>query len=842
MKTLLHRLCCPRLRLAALLAVTAVALPFRVTATVAITPAAQPLLPNNNGSATEGVSNFVALGASTCFMTGDSLTNQKLWKTDGSSSGTTLVKDLGVKGIPGTLVASTTLVYFTDGNGALWKSDGTSGNTVIVSGVAKVGEMVLDNSGNLFFTTNPNGPDKMWEYTGAGVLTKVVDSQYPPGGSPYFEGPRNLINVNGSIFFSEAISPGPYQLFRYNGSPGSITQITTQNYLSSIGQAPFTQAAIGTKLYFSATDYADSVNQFGAHLYVVNSDGSGMTTHGLTPNGVGVSSSTNPVLSGSTVYFVASTSSGNTQIWKTDGTTTGTAAVTNINPSASSGLNTQSLYAAGSNVFFDGVFSSAVGDELGAINTTSPSGALLRDIFPGTGSSSPAFFATVGTTTFFDVYISATDAALWQSDGTSGGTFQTALIDPVDNYGPFNLSTSNHSLFFASTTTALTKDSANNAVNLPMALVGVSKSQGDNQSAGVNGTFGTALQVHITNTDGSANQAGVAVTFVPPSSGASGSFASSTTVTTDSNGLATAPAFTANGTTGNYTVHVVLSGLDTGVSFSLTNTTAAAPNQAPSFAKGGDQTVLENASAQTVNGWASNLSAGPANESGQTLNFIVTDNNNALFSVQPAISATGVLTFTPALNANGSATVSAQIHDNGGTANGGVDTSATQTFTITVTAVNQAPSFTKGGNQSVLENATAQTVNGWATSLSAGPTNESGQALNFLVSNNNNGLFSIQPVISPSGVLTYTPAANANGSATVSVQLHDDGGTANGGVDTSATQTFTITVNAVNQRRALRKAPTRRCWKMRAGKPSTPGPPRFPPDRRMSRGRRSISS
>ena len=32
-----------------------------------------------------------------------------------------------------------------------------------------------------------------------------------------------------------------------------------------------------------------------------------------------------------------------------------------------------------------------------------------------------------------------------------------------------------------------------------------------------------------------------------------------------------------------------------------------------------------------------------------------------------------------------------RIHDNGGTANGGIDTSAAQTFTITVTAVNDAP-------------------------------------------------------------------------------------------------------------------------------------------------------
>ena len=73
----------------------------------------------------------------------------------------------------------------------------------------------------------------------------------------------------------------------------------------------------------------------------------------------------------------------------------------------------------------------------------------------------------------------------------------------------------------------------------------------------------------------------------------------------------------------------------------------------------------------------------------------------------PRFRSTGTLTYTPAANANGSATVSVQIHDNGGTANGGVDTSATQTFTITVNAVNDAPSFTKGADQTVNEDAGA---------------------------------------------------------------------------------------------------------------------------------------
>jgi len=220
-----------------------------------------------------------------------------------------------------------------------------------------------------------------------------------------------------------------------------------------------------------------------------------------------------------------------------------------------------------------------------------------------------------------------------------------------------------------------------------------------------------------------------------------------------------------------------------------------AVNNVPSFTKGADQTVLEDAAAQSVATWATALSAGPADESGQLLNFIVSNTNNPLFSVQPAVSAAGTLSYTPAADANGSATVSVQIHDNGGVANGGVDTSAIQTFTITLTPVNDPPSFTKGADQAVAQNAGAQSTGGWATAISAGPANEASQVVDFIVSNNFNGLFSAQPAITATGTLTYTPAAGAAGIATVTVQIHDNGGTTNAGVDTSASQTFTISVS-----------------------------------------------
>src|SRR5581483_3722553 len=158
----------------------------------------------------------------------------------------------------------------------------------------------------------------------------------------------------------------------------------------------------------------------------------------------------------------------------------------------------------------------------------------------------------------------------------------------------------------------------------------------------------------------------------------------------------------------------------------------------------------------------------------------------------------GTLSYTPSGAASGTATVTLRLEDDGGTADGGEDTSPAQTFTITVAAVNDPPSFTAGPDQTVLEDAGPQTVTGWATNISPGPADESAQNVSFLVSNSAAALFAAQPTVAANGTLTYTPAANANGSATVTVRAKDDGGTANGGNDSSAPLTFTITVTPVN--------------------------------------------
>ncbi len=227
-------------------------------------------------------------------------------------------------------------------------------------------------------------------------------------------------------------------------------------------------------------------------------------------------------------------------------------------------------------------------------------------------------------------------------------------------------------------------------------------------------------------------------------------------------------------------------------SFTVTVNTV---NDVPSFTKGADVVVNEDAGAYSVTGWATALSPGPANEAAQTLQFLVGNDNAGLFSAAPAVTSNGTLTFTPATNAFGVANVTVQIRDNGGTANGGVDTSVAQTFVITVAGVNDMPSFT-ASSPTVSEDAGPQVLTGWATP-NAGQL-ETQSVAYAVMSNSNPGLFTVQPSVAADGSLTFTAAPDANGAAVIGVQIQDDGGTANGGVDTSAVQNFTITVTGVN--------------------------------------------
>ncbi|MCA9228691.1 MAG: tandem-95 repeat protein, partial [Planctomycetales bacterium] len=222
-------------------------------------------------------------------------------------------------------------------------------------------------------------------------------------------------------------------------------------------------------------------------------------------------------------------------------------------------------------------------------------------------------------------------------------------------------------------------------------------------------------------------------------------------------------------------------------------------NDAPSFTKGSDQTVNEDAGAQTVPGWASNIAAGPLTATdelqNQQVGFQISTSDDALFSMLPAVDGNGQLTYTTALNANGAAIVTVQAVDSEGGA------SPPQTFTITVRPLNDPPSFALLGNVTVAEESGPYQADGFASAILPGPlgaVDELGQLVTFNVTNNNNGLFSAQPAIDSAGRLTFTPAADAFGAAVVTVVGRDTGSNEAPNSNTTSPRTFTISITEQN--------------------------------------------
>jgi hypothetical protein len=109
----------------------------------------------------------------------------------------------------------------------------------------------------------------------------------------------------------------------------------------------------------------------------------------------------------------------------------------------------------------------------------------------------------------------------------------------------------------------------------PQSIVAVA---GSSQSATVGATFAVPLQVKVL--DGSSNPlSGITVTFSAPTSGASSTFAGSgfsATAVTNAQGLAVAPALTANNTLGSYTVTASVGSLTPAI-FTLSNTAVGTP-------------------------------------------------------------------------------------------------------------------------------------------------------------------------------------------------------------------------------------------------------------------------
>lgn len=312
----------------------------------------------------------------------------KLWKTDGTTTGTTVVKDIhqlldqngNHPGFAPVAVGNT--IYFSGSTDAgfneeLWKSDGTAAGTVMIKDIAPFGfsgaPMRLTVMNNVvYFTAYSIDPVtgatygiELWRTDGSAGGTSMVKDINPGLNSGFFvtDGTLPMVTLNGSLIFAADDGVNGLELWKSDGT------------------------AQGT---------------------VMISD----IIPGITPGMPQEITVVNDV-----AYFTVL--NGERELWRTDGTTAGTYVLKDINTDGSGSPvafmnDNDRLY------FFadDGVHGKELWKSDGATNTTS----IVKDIDAGSRSSEPAGFVTSNGIAYFSADDGENGVELWRSDGTAGGT------------------------------------------------------------------------------------------------------------------------------------------------------------------------------------------------------------------------------------------------------------------------------------------------------------------------------------------------------------------------------------------------------------------------------------
>jgi sugar lactone lactonase YvrE len=224
------------------------------------------------------------------------------------------------------------------------------------------------------------------------------------------------------------------------------------------------------------------------------------------------------------------------------------------------------------------------------------------------------------------------------------------------------------------------------------------------------------------------------------------------------------------------------------------------PNTAPYFETSTDLvTVLEDAPMTTLANYATNAHFGltPA-DTGQTGQYLTYPDAPLRFASLPAVGIDGTLSFHTATDSNGIVKVAVVLKDNGGDAFGGCSTSDTANLTINIIPVNDPPRFGFLSEVQVPENAELTKIPAFVSNLSPGPDNESAQTLISSISINDPSLFTVAPYML-SDTLVLRPAADVNATTQARLCYKDNGGTANGGIDSNCVN-FTINIGTIRNK------------------------------------------
>ena len=450
--------------------------------------------------------NFVNVNGTLFFRANDDVSGYELWRSDGTSAGTTLVKDI-VSGFSGSYPTSLTNVdgtlFFTANDGTngyeLWRSDGTSAGTTLVkdicNGLNSSGPNFPANvNGTLFFTANDgvNGIE-LWQSDGTSAGTKLVKDILNGAGSSNL---NSLTNVNGTLFFRATDGVNGVELWQSDGTSAGTTLVKDISSGPNSSGPSFLTNVNGT-LFFQAND---GVN--GDELWQSDGTSAGTTLLEDIVSGAGSSSPGYLTNVNGTLFFRANDGVNGIELWQSDGTSSGTILVkdmfsgfngslprflTNVNGtlfftanvgaggqvlcqsdgtpagtrSGSFGSNLRYLTNVNGTLFFRTIegggsaklWKADVPADTPKVTTQARRflpPALVKDISSGSNGSSPFFPTNVNGTFFFSADDGVNGSELWQSDGTSAGTTLTNNIRSSSGPSfPVSLANVNGTLFFS---------------------------------------------------------------------------------------------------------------------------------------------------------------------------------------------------------------------------------------------------------------------------------------------------------------------------------------------------------------------------------------------------------
>lgn len=368
--------------------------------TTAGTAMLKDMYPGSTGGLPNGgnPSNFCVMNGKLYFSAFDA-NGTELWVTDGTTAGTTMVKDINPgsgNSSPTRLTAIGNTLYFraNDGtNGAeLWKSDGTSAGTIMVkdinsgSGASNPDQLAVIGT-NLYLQANDNVNGAEWWKSDGTAVGTVLLKDINAGATA--STPTNTSGNGSYILFSADNGTNGAELWKSDGTAANtalLKNINPDNGNSAIA----TLTALGNRVIFSANNGTNGAEIWGT-------DGTVAGTILLADiNTSAAGASANPVRLtklGSNVLFTATNGTSGNELYKTDGTAGGTGLVKDIN-SGSSGSNPRNFTEQGGYLYFSATEPTA-GNELWRTDGTEANTVLVKDIVSGTGGSSPGSSGTI---------------------------------------------------------------------------------------------------------------------------------------------------------------------------------------------------------------------------------------------------------------------------------------------------------------------------------------------------------------------------------------------------------------------------------------------------------------